>query len=203
MEELVSKLSPKAQKDYKLVVRALEGEQSAYAELMERYRESIYYMLLKMVNNTDDADDLTIEAFGKAFKRLSQYHPSYAFSTWMFKIASNNCIDFIRKERKKRTMSIDTGITNDDGESVTFDLESDGRDPEEELIRDQKIETMREVVMKLKPRYRELVILRYFKEYSYDEIAQELDLPLGTVKAQLFRAREFLANLMKNTKESI
>ncbi len=203
MEELVSKLSPKAQKDYKLVVRALEGEQSAYAELMERYRESIYYMLLKMVNNTDDADDLTIEAFGKAFKRLSQYHPSYAFSTWMFKIASNNCIDFIRKERKKRTMSIDTGMTNDDGESVTFDLESEGRDPEEELIRDQKMETMREVVMKLKPRYRELVILRYFKEYSYDEISQELDLPLGTVKAQLFRAREFLANLMKNTKESI
>lgn len=203
MEELVSKLSPKAQKDYKLVVRALEGEQSAYAELMERYRESIYYMLLKMVNNTDDADDLTIEAFGKAFKRLSQYHPSYAFSTWMFKIASNNCIDFIRRERKKRTMSIDTGITNDDGDSVTFDIESDGRDPEEELIRDQKMETMREVVMKLKPRYRELVILRYFKEYSYDEIAQELDLPLGTVKAQLFRAREFLANMMKNTKESI
>lgn len=203
MEELVSKLSPKAQKDYKLVVRALEGEQSAYAELMERYRESIYYMLLKMVNNTDDADDLTIEAFGKAFKRLSQYHPSYAFSTWMFKIASNNCIDFIRRERKKRTMSIDTGITNDDGDSVTFDIESDGRDPEEELIRDQKMEAMREVVMKLKPRYRDLVILRYFKEYSYDEIAQELDLPLGTVKAQLFRAREFLANMMKNTKESI
>lgn len=203
MEDLVSKLSPKAQKDYKLVVRALEGEQSAYAELMERYRESIYYMLLKMVNNTDDAEDLTIEAFGKAFKRLSQYHPSYAFSTWMFKIASNNGIDFIRRERKKRTMSIDTGITNDDGDSVTFDIESEGRDPEEELIRDQKMEAMREVVMKLKPRYRELVILRYFKEYSYDEIADELDLPLGTVKAQLFRAREFLANMMKNTKESI
>ena len=203
MEELVSKLSPKAQKDYKLVVRALDGQQSAYAELMERYRESIYYMLLKMVNNTDDADDLTIEAFGKAFKRLSQYHPSYAFSTWMFKIASNNCIDFIRRERKKRTMSLDTGIKNDDGDSVTFDVESDGRDPEEELIRDQKMEAMREVVMKLKPRYRELVILRYFKEYSYEEIAQELDLPLGTVKAQLFRAREFLANMMKNTKGTI
>ena len=71
---------------------------------MERYRESIYYMLLKMVNNTDDADDLTIEAFGKAFNRLEQYHPSYAFSTWMFKIASNNCIDFIRKEEKEKVI---------------------------------------------------------------------------------------------------
>ncbi len=192
MEELVSKLSPKAQQDYKLVMRALnDGEQGAYAELMERYRESIYYMLLKMVNNSDDAEDLTIEAFGKAFNRLKQYHPSYAFSTWMFKIASNNCIDFIRKERKKRTMSIDTGMTNEDGENVTYDIESEGRDPEEELIRDQKMKAMREVVMKLKPRYRELVILRYFKEYSYDEIAKELDLPLGTVKAQLFRAGSF------------
>jgi RNA polymerase sigma-70 factor (ECF subfamily) len=204
MEELVFKLSPKAKHDYKLVRRAVDdGEQSAYAELMERYRESIYYMLLKMVNNPDDAEDLMIEAFGKAFKRLNQYHPSYAFSTWMFKIASNNCIDFIRKERKKRTMSIDTGMTNDEGENVTYDIESEGRDPEEEIIRDQKMEAMREVVEKLKPRYRQLVVLRYFKEYSYDEIAKELDLPLGTVKAQLFRAREFLANLMKKTRNTI
>jgi RNA polymerase sigma-70 factor (ECF subfamily) len=204
MDELISKLSPKAQYDYKLVRRAVdEGDQAAYAELMERYRESIYYMLLKMVNNPDDADDLTIEAFGKAFNRLKQYHPSYAFSTWMFKIASNNCIDFIRKERKKKTMSIDTGMTNEDGENVTYDIEAGVRDPEEELIRDQKMETMREVVEKLKPRYKELVILRYFKEYSYEEISVELDLPLGTVKAQLFRAREFLANIMKHTKETI
>lgn len=202
--DLVNKLSPKAQHDYKLVRRCVDhGDQNAYAELMQRYRESIYFMLLKMVNNSDDADDLTIEAFGKAFNRLKQYHPSYAFSTWMFKIASNNCIDFIRKERKKRTMSIDTGMTNDDGENVTYDIESEGRDPEEELIRDQKIKAMREVVEKLKPRYKELVMLRYFKEYSYEEIAVELNLPLGTVKAQLFRAREFLSNLMKHTKESI
>ena len=204
MEELVSKLSAKAQHDYKLVRRAVDnGDQSAYAELMGRYRESIYYMLLKMVNNSDDADDLTIEAFGKAFNRLKQYSPNYAFSTWMFKIASNNCIDFIRREKKKRTMSIDTGIQNDDGENITYDVKSDGRDPEEELIRDQKMEAMREVVDKLKPRYKQLVILRYFKEYSYEEISQELDLPLGTVKAQLFRARDFLSNMMKHTKEQI
>jgi RNA polymerase sigma-70 factor (ECF subfamily) len=204
MEELVSKLSPKAQYDYKLVRKAVdERDQKAYAELMERYRESIYYMLLKMVNNPNDAEDLTIEAFGKAFSRLKQYKPNYAFSTWMFKIASNNCIDFIRKERKKRTMSLDTGMQNKDGEDVTFDVESDVRDPEEELVRDQRMKVMREVVEELKPRYKQLVILRYFKEYSYDEISQELDLPLGTVKAQLFRARDFLNTLMKNTKDTI
>ncbi|MEM9052089.1 MAG: sigma-70 family RNA polymerase sigma factor [Bacteroidota bacterium] len=204
MEDVVSKLSPKAQHDYKLVRRAVDHhDQAAYAELMERYRESIYYMLLKMVNNPDDADDLTIEAFGKAFSRLKQYQPNYAFSTWMFKIASNNCIDFIRKERKKRTMSIDTGMRNEDGENVSYDIESDVRDPEEEMVRDQRMEAMRQVVEKLKPRYKQLVILRYFKEYSYDEISQELDLPLGTVKAQLFRARDFLSTLMKNTKDTI
>jgi len=204
MEDVVSRLSPKAQHDYKLVRRAVDDQdQAAYAELMERYRESIYYMLLKMVNNPDDADDLTIEAFGKAFNRLKQYQPNYAFSTWMFKIASNNCIDFIRKERKKRTMSIDTGLRNEDGDNVTYDIEADVRDPEEEMMRDQRLAAMRQVVDKLKPRYKELVILRYFKEYSYDEISKELDLPLGTVKAQLFRARDFLSTLMKNTKDTI
>jgi RNA polymerase sigma-70 factor (ECF subfamily) len=204
MEDIVAKLSPKAQYDYKLVKRAVDDQdQAAYAELMERYRESIYYMLLKMVNNPDDADDLTIEAFGKAFSRLKQYQPNYAFSTWMFKIASNNCIDFIRKERKKRTMSIDTGMRNDEGEEMNFDLQSDVRDPEEEMERDQRMKAMRQVVDKLKPRYKQLVILRYFKEYSYDEISKELDLPLGTVKAQLFRARDFLQTLMKNTKDTI
>lgn len=203
MEEIESKLSDKAKHDYKLVQKALKGDQSAYAELMDRYRESIYFMLLKMVNNSDDAEDLTIEAFGKAFNRLKQYQPNYAFSTWLFKIASNNCIDFIRKERKKKSMSIDTGVTNDEGETVKLDFEASDLDPEESAIKAQRVKTMREVVEKLKPRYRELVRLRYFKEYSYDEIAEELDLPLGTVKAQLFRAREFLANLMKNTRENI
>ena len=93
--ELTAHLSEKGQHDFQLVQRALQsGEQKAYAELMERYREPIYFMLLKMVNNKDDAEDLTIEAFGKAFRRLDQYTPQFAFSTWLFKIATNNCIDF-------------------------------------------------------------------------------------------------------------
>ena len=94
-------LSDKAMYDYRLIRAAIDTkDQKAYAELMDRYRDSICFMLLKMVNNRDDADDLTIEAFGKAFKKLHQYTPNYAFSTWLFKIASNNCIDFIRKKKK-------------------------------------------------------------------------------------------------------
>lgn len=195
-------LSDKAKKDLELVNLAISGDQNAYAELMDRYRESIYFMMLKMVKNTDDADDLTIEAFGKAFNRLKQYSPSYAFSTWLFKIASNNCIDFIRKKRIKLT-SMDSGITTDDGETVYFDARSNTMDPEETIMHNQKVMHMRHLVSKLKPRYRILVEKRYFEELSYEEISEELDLPLGTVKAQLFRARDFLSNMIENTKDTI
>ena len=196
-------LSEKAQKDYDLVIKATKyDDQQAFSDLMDRYNDSIYFMLLKMVNNKDDAEDLTIEAFGKAFNSLKQYTPNYAFSTWLFKIATNNCIDFLRK-KKKKTMSIDNSIENKDGDEITIELKSDARTPEQETIRDQKIELMRSYVKKLKPRYETLVEMRYFKEMSYEEISNELNLPLGTVKAQLFRAREFLYNLMKHNIETI
>jgi RNA polymerase sigma-70 factor (ECF subfamily) len=200
--EVNEHLSEKGKKDLALVERAKEGDQSAYAELMERYREPVYFMLLKMIKNNDDAEDLTIEAFGKAFNRIKQYSPSYAFSTWLFKIASNNCIDFIRKKRIHVT-SMDHAYADDNGDSVGIQVESEGMDPEEVIIKKQKVKMMREVVSQLKPRYRELIEKRYFQELSYDEIAVEMDLPLGTVKAQLFRAREFMANLMKNSKDTI
>ncbi|MGB0423075.1 MAG: RNA polymerase sigma factor [Flavobacteriales bacterium] len=196
-------LSDKAKKDYDLVRTALDQKsQRAYAELMDRYRESIYFMLLKMVNNKDDADDLTIEAFGKAFKRLHQYTPKFAFSTWLFKIASNNAIDFIRKKRIK-AMSLDAGFTNDDGESMEIAVPDLELDPIQALQKKERVNKMREVVTRLKPRYRTLIELRYFEEYSYEEISSELDIPLGTVKAQLFRARDFLFQIMKNTRDSI
>lgn len=195
-------LSDKAKVDLQLVDKARLGDQAAFAKLMDRYRESVYFTMMKMVRNADDADDLTIEAFGKAFSRLDQYSPSFAFSTWLFKIASNNCIDFMRKKRVKLT-SMETGITKDNGESIRYDAKSNTLDPEETIIHNQKVKHMRELVSQLKPRYRELVEKRYFEELSYEEIAEELDLPLGTVKAQLFRARDFLAQMMEQTKDSI
>jgi len=199
MEIAPENLSEKARYDYELVNRALEGDQKSYAELMERYRDAIYFMLLKMVNNKSDAEDLTLEAFGKAFKKIHQYTPNYAFSTWLFKIATNNCIDFIRK-RKANIVSIDQNIDDQEGQyiSPTALLSSGNPDPEEKLIKEQNIQLIQDIVSKLKPRYRKLVELRYFKEYSYEEIADELNLPLGTVKAQLFRARELLYNILSN-----
>lgn len=201
--DLETNLSSKAQYDILLVNRAVEKhDQAAYAELLDRYKESVYFLLLKMVNNKDDAEDLTIEAFGKAFKNIAQYTPNFAFSTWLFRIATNNCIDFIRKKRAV-TLSLDKSFMTGDGDEMTMDVRSETPDPEENLIRKQKHILMRSLVEKLKPRYRILIELRYFQELSYEEIADQLDLPLGTVKAQLFRSREFLYNIIRNQQEKI
>ncbi|MFV0599853.1 MAG: RNA polymerase sigma factor [Bacteroidales bacterium] len=203
MEVSSTNLTEKAIRDYQLVCQARDhGNQKAYADLMNTYREPIYYMLLKMTNSSTDADDLTIEAFGKAFKSLSQYTPEYAFSTWLFRIATNNCIDFIRKKRAK-IVSIDNIYTSSDGEQIGIDIASETLDPEEKIIEKQKIIMMREIVSRLKPHYRTLIELRYFDELSYEEIAQELNLPLGTVKAKLFRARDLLYNIFKESEDKI
>jgi RNA polymerase sigma factor (sigma-70 family) len=195
--ELNAQLSEKARYDFILVEAALTGDEKAFAKLMSRYKDAIYYMLLKMVNNKNDAEDLTLEAFGKAFKNLHQYSPSYAFSTWLFKIATNNCIDFLRKKRGIH-VSIESNLENGDNE-LPIKLRSNEPNPEEKLIRIQKAILMRKIVHNLKPRYRTLVELRYFREFSYEEIANELNLPLGTVKAQLFRAREMLFKMIEST----
>ena len=197
MEQQNSNLSQKALRDYDLVQSALKGNEEAFARLLGRYKDTIYFMLLKMVNNKSDAEDLTLEAFGKAFKNLHQYSPSYAFSTWLFKIASNNCIDFLRK-KKGITINLETTPENSEMESPSK-LRSKEPNPEEKLIRKQKVILMRSIVRNLKPRYQTLIEYRYFREMSYEEIASELKLPLGTVKAQLFRAREMLFKLIETT----
>ncbi|HER09267.1 MAG TPA: sigma-70 family RNA polymerase sigma factor [Bacteroides sp.] len=198
--EINENLSLKAQQDIHLVDKARKGDQLAYGELLGRYRDAIYFMLLKMVNSPTDAEDLTIEAFGKAFKNIDQYTPNFAFSTWLFKIATNNCIDFIRKKRASH-VSLDQSMDGEETLSPSSLIQSDSPDPESTMIIQQKVLRMREVVSRLKPRYRTLVELRYFKEYSYEEIAEEMDIPIGTVKAQLFRARELLLNILNRSQE--
>jgi len=197
MESEGLKLSEKALQDYELVQKALQGDEKAFARLLSRYKDTIYFMLLKMLNNRSDAEDLTLEAFGKAFKNLHQYSPTYAFSTWLFKIASNNCIDL---QKKKKGVLISIENDNEQLEfSETAKLKSKDLNPEERLIRKQKAILLHKVVRRLKPHYQTLVELRYFNELSYEEIAKELHLPLGTVKAQLFRARQMLFKLIEST----
>ncbi|HKC67871.1 MAG TPA: sigma-70 family RNA polymerase sigma factor [Bacteroidia bacterium] len=195
--------SAKALYDIKLIERALKhDDQKAYAELMKRYWEPVYFMLLRMVNNNkDDAEDLTIEAFGKAFKNLEQYSTNFAFSTWLFKIASNNAIDFLRRNKEhKGLVSLNKPIDSDGGEDLSTLVKGTGLDPEESVIRKQNIEKIRAVIDKLKPNYREIVELFYIEELSNEEIAKRVNLPLSTVKTRLFRARDLLLTIVKRQK---
>ena len=199
--EINANFSLRAQEDIDLVSRAVKlRDQAAYAKLMDKYRDSIYFMILKMVHNRDDAEDLTIEAFGKAFNKLHKYSPDYAFSTWLFKIATNNCIDFIRKKRLATT-SLDNPIDTDEGGEVKFTVKDDKLTPEQVVMKNQRANIIRKTIAEMSEKYRRLIELRYFEEYSYEEIAEELNIPLGTVKAQLFRAKDLLYKKLKDSKE--
>lgn len=200
--ELNKAFSEKAKEDILLVNRAKEGDEKAFAELMKRYRKAVYHMILKMVRNADDSEDLTVEAFAKAFRNLQKFTPDFTFGTWLFRIATNNSIDFLRKKRL-HTLSLNADIESEDGSTVNVEINAGTLDPQEQIIKSQKAELMRHFVSQLPPKYRRLVTLRYFEEFSYEEIAEETQKPLGTVKAQLFRARELLFDMLKNKRGSM
>ncbi|EPR65146.1 RNA polymerase sigma factor [Cyclobacterium qasimii] len=203
MEIKERSFSDKALEDFELIDKAVnDKDQQAYASLMKRYKKAVYFMILKMIRGTDDAEDLTMEAFAKAFKNLHKFKKDYTFSTWLFRIATNNTIDFIRK-KKLKTMSLNNTMTDDGGNAVNIDVEDDDNNPQDEFIKTQRKEMVRIFVDKLPAKYRKLVKLRYFDELSYDEIAVELDKPLGTVKAQLHRSRELLYEIAKGKNKHI
>jgi len=153
-----------------------------------------------MVNNPSDAEDLTIEAFGKAFHNLSKYVPSHAFSTWLFRIATNNCIDFMRKKSQSpRPFDQDEGEEDEMEATVASDM----RAPDEVMMDRETAASLNRIVKSLKPRYRRLIELRYFEDYSYEDIATELSLPIGTVKARLFRAKVLIFNMVQDKRSEI
>lgn len=202
--EITDSGSSRSQRDKNLIRLALDnGDQRAYAELMRLYWNSVYEMLLKKTNDENLADDLTIEAFGKAFQNLHQYTFEFAFITWLNKIAANNFIDHQRKI-KRRILSIDNTFEDNEGHVYCPPgIPCEQPDPEENFIRKQKASLMHEIVDRLKPHYRKLIELRYFSEYSYQEIAEELEMPVGTIKAQLFRARELLFSILRHSREKL
>lgn len=197
MDNTVQFTTEKAQRDYILVCKAREsGDERAYADLMRMYREPLYLMLLKMTNNPTDADDLTIETFGKAFCQLNKYQPTNAFSTWLFSIASNNCIDFIRRKRLE-TVSLSAMSQSASGEVYELSMPSGLPTPEEEVISEERKEKIREVMDRLDPIYRQAVELRFIDELSYEEISERLGLPSGTVKTRIRRGRAAIIELLK------
>ena len=194
--------SKKATEDYELVKRAILGDEQAYAALMRRYQRSLYHLMLKMVNDTEDANDLTIEAFGKAFAKLPNYVPHHAFSTWLFKIAINNCIDFVRK-KKLRVLSIHDPLEPDSMQDYSTSMRIGNPDPEEQCIRKQRIKLIRGLLDRLNDRYRLMIELRFFEEKSYEEVAEILGVTAAAVKSLTSRARTTLKEKLQRWFEKL
>ena len=187
----------KAKRDYVLLRKALDhNDQQAYAELMRLYRDSIYYMLMRMVKNKDDAEDLTLMTFGKAFRYLDKYTPQYAFSTWLYRIALNNSIDFLRVKNNMPQYFEDDLYTNSTTSIIDQSEDNLQRTPEDEIIDKQRLQLLRAAVSELPERYRRVIELRYYEDLAYEEIAERLELTLSNVKIQIMRAKNMLAELM-------
>ena len=182
--------------DLVIVQKALTGDQAAYDQLLKKYRGAIYGLTYKMVSNKEQAEDIVQETFIKAFSALSSFNEEYSFSTWLFKIASNNCIDFLRKKRLQ-TFSIDQSTESQDG-TMTKELPDPIVNPEMRLIESEKRSIIEMAIENLPKKYRIAIIMRHKEEKSYEEISEALGIPLGTVKARIFRAREKLKKYLKD-----
>lgn len=182
--------------DRRLIKQARAGDQKAFEKLLTKYRNLVYHVMMRMVRNPQEAEDLCQEAFIKAFGALASFNEEFAFSTWLMKIATNNCIDFLRK-KKLRTYSIDEPIQYKE-EKVQVELPDREPSPERQMLDEERSKMINDAIQSLPPRYRHVIVLRHKEEKSYEEIAELLKLPLGTVKARIFRAREMLNKKMRD-----
>ncbi len=179
-----------------LIQRALDGDQKAFKKLQAKYHEAIYNLIYRMIREKDEVEDLTQEAFIKAFTSLASFNDEYAFSTWLYKIATNNSIDYIRR-KKLQTFSIDKPIESKESD-YSYELPDSTYEPDQEMIQRQRKKLMEDAINSLPAKYRQVIHLRHVEEKEYQEIAEMLNLPLGTVKAHIFRAREMLNKYLRD-----
>lgn len=184
-----------------LIREAIEGDQKAYAEIVNRYRAQIFNLIVRMVRLRDEAEDLTQETFIKAFNALPSFNAEYAFSTWLYKIAVNNCIDHFRKKRLK-TYPLDNPIPSKDGELQREFPDQNGT-PDSGLMEKERQGQIQEAIDSLPVKYREAILLRHGHDKSYEEISDELNIPIGTVKVRIFRAREMLKKKLREQRRSL
>jgi RNA polymerase sigma factor (sigma-70 family) len=182
--------------DIILINDAIAGKQDAYKKLMNKYRQLIYNLIFRMIRNKEDVQDLTQEAFIKAFNSLDKFDKQFSFSTWLFKIATNNCIDYLRK-KKLNTFSIDKDIGSDDND-YQFEIPDSERIPDKSIMDTERKKILEEAIENLPSKYKSVILLRHRDEKEYEEIAKKLKLPLGTVKAHIFRGRELLNKYLKD-----
>lgn len=196
--------NPRVQKEFELIRKAQQGDHSAMTTLMKRYNKALYYVILKIIRNVDDAEDITVETFVKAFQNLDKFRFEHPFSSWLFRIGTNHCIDFIRRKKRMEVISIEQFMKKNDekkpDKEEINDVIDEAQNIEENSIRSQQIEVLRLLINKLPTNYRKVLTLRYFEDMDYQQIADELDIPMGTVKAQLFRAKQLLNELIHKHK---
>lgn len=185
--------------DDKLVAEAVGGSEQAYKGLVDKYERAIYFHILKMIRDQDQVEDLVQETFVKAFDNLNSYNTDYAFSTWLYRIATNHTIDYLRK-KKLKTLSIDEPVKTREGD-MQMQLPDESAGTDRNIIRKQRQKMVQQEIENLPPKYRRVIQMRHMEEKSYQEIAEVLDLPLGTVKAHIFRARELLYKALKDKRE--
>ena len=182
--------------DMSLIQEALAGDQNSFSRLRQKYHDAIFNLIYRMIREKDEVEDLTQEAFIKAFGSLPSFNNEYAFSTWLYKIATNNCIDYIRR-KKLQTFSIDKPIESKESD-FSFELPDSTYEPDKEMISSQRKKLLEDAINSLPPKYRQVIVMRHQEELEYQEIAQILKLPLGTVKAHIFRAREMLYKYLRD-----
>jgi len=179
--------------DQKLAERVAIDDNWACIALMSRHKDSLRFEIKKMIYNQTDVESLMLQGFAKAFININKYNPKFAFSTWLFTITKNSCVDFLRSKRlKKDTFSIDGFSAGTEGSSFMDTLSANILNPEEELIKKQKAKNLYNTVAQLRPIYRAVIKLYYFQELSTAEVSKTLGMPVGRVKLYLYRARKEL-----------
>ncbi len=196
IENPVSVPSKSKAEDIILIESAIAGDQSSYEKLMKKYYQMIYNLVFRMISKKEDVEDLVQEAFIKAFHSLRNFDKQFAFSTWLFKIATNNAIDYLRK-KKLYTFSIDKEIESDDSD-YKFEIPDIENKPDKHIMDSELRTILNEAIESLPEKYRQVIVLRHNKELEYEEIAKQMKLPLGTVKAHIFRGRELLNKYLKD-----
>jgi RNA polymerase sigma-70 factor (ECF subfamily) len=185
----------KHEDDLIIIRSVLSGDSSQFALLWQKYNKQIYANVLKIVRSIDDADDIVQDTFLKAFNALHSYNQTFPFPAWLYKIASNTCIDYFRRKRI-RPISIEN--INREGGDI-YDIIPDKSTPiDVNIINNETKEQLLKAVEQLPLRYKQCIQLRHFEELSYEEISLKMNLPLGTVKITLFRARKMLLNMLSN-----
>lgn len=191
-------MDPKEPADQTLAERAAEGDERAIRTIVERYERPVFSLHYRMVRDRELAEDLSQETFIRAFNAIHTYNPRYKLSSWLFKIANNLAIDHLRK-RRIETVSIDgapDALTESEQAQTSYELVSQEESPEEYAANRELGEHIEAALAQLRPHYRVATVLRHVEGYSYDEIAQIMDLPLGTVKTYIHRARMELRELL-------